>query len=156
LACGVIGCLVELVVGAGVVVFHNRPTMTPRPATNHSPTPPLRITNRSNRLTRSGLVHHESHQSFSRWDSIRASVGEWHQLTDPTGQPNLLEENDETHEATKGRDGLLCGSEADLPSGKNRVTNRALRQVCLRFHTIGILPGEENLAGIAFDCRDFS
>jgi hypothetical protein len=56
LACGVIGCLVELVVGAGVVVFHNRPTMTPRPATNHSPTPPLRITNRSNRLTRSGLV----------------------------------------------------------------------------------------------------
>jgi len=40
LACGVIVCLVRLVVGAGVVVFHNRATMTPRPATNHSPTPP--------------------------------------------------------------------------------------------------------------------
>ena len=81
-----------------------------------------------------GPGHHRDHEGDKGlgWrDGVGAGVSEWHQPTNLSGQPNLLEEGDETDKTTERRDGFRGGSEPDLPSGENGI-KRSLHRLVKR------------------------
>lgn len=86
---------------------------------------------------------HESDKRLRRGDGVGAFVGECHQLADLSGQPDPLEESDETVEAAERGDALAGRGESDLPSGKDRITGtlQRLKKGCgVRLFDTTLLP----------------
>ena len=80
---------------------------------------------------------------MGRRDGVGGGVGEWHQPADLPGQPDFLEEGEETDQTSKGCDGLGGGGEPDMSSGEDgirRTLDRLVKECGVRLFDTTLLP----------------